>query len=206
MSCSRRRRRRNEHAGIEHRPSPRSPSRSSGVAAGNTALCSVGRSGNDLHYRGYDILEVAETCEFEEIAYLLIHGKLPNTHELAAYKTKLKSLRGDPGAGARHPRAASTSHAPHGRHAHGRFRARLRAARSQRPQRLGRARDRRPPGGELRVDALLLVSLLAQQPPHPRGNRRRLRGRSLPASAAPSPARPELGARHAHLAQPLRRT
>jgi len=68
----------------------------SGVAAGNTALCSVGRSGNDLHYRGYDILEVAETCEFEEIAYLLIHGKLPNVPELAAYKTKLKNLRGIP--------------------------------------------------------------------------------------------------------------
>jgi 2-methylcitrate synthase len=68
----------------------------SGVAAGNTALCSVGRTGNDLHYRGYDILEVAETCEFEEIAYLLIHGKLPNVQELAAYKTKLKNLRGIP--------------------------------------------------------------------------------------------------------------
>ena len=50
----------------------------SGVAAGNTALCTVGRTGSDLHYRGYDILDVAETCEFEEIAYLLVHGKLPN--------------------------------------------------------------------------------------------------------------------------------
>ena len=68
----------------------------SGVTAGNTALCTVGRSGNDLHYRGYDILEVAETCEFEEIAHLLIHGKLPNQAELAAYKSKLKSLRGLP--------------------------------------------------------------------------------------------------------------
>src|SRR6187397_3739411 len=68
----------------------------SGVTAGNTALCTVGRSGNDLHYRGYDILEVAETCEFEEIAYLLIHGKLPNAAELAAYRTKLKNLRGIP--------------------------------------------------------------------------------------------------------------
>ena len=68
----------------------------SGVTAGNTALCSVGQSGNDLHYRGYDILEVAETCEFEEIAYLLIHGKLPNAPELAAYKAKLKNLRGIP--------------------------------------------------------------------------------------------------------------
>jgi 2-methylcitrate synthase len=66
----------------------------SGVAAGNTALCTVGRSGNDLHYRGYDILEVAETCEFEELAHLLIHGKLPNRAELAAYKTKLRGLRG----------------------------------------------------------------------------------------------------------------
>ena len=68
----------------------------SGVTAGNTALCTVGRSGNDLHYRGYDILEFAETCEFEEIAHLLIHGKLPNQAELAAYKSKLKSLRGLP--------------------------------------------------------------------------------------------------------------
>jgi 2-methylcitrate synthase len=68
----------------------------SGVTAGNTALCTVGRSGNDLHYRGYDILDVAEHCEFEEIAHLLVHGKLPNKAELAAYKTKLKRLRGIP--------------------------------------------------------------------------------------------------------------
>ncbi|HQR54392.1 MAG TPA: 2-methylcitrate synthase [Burkholderiaceae bacterium] len=68
----------------------------SGVVAGNTALCTVGRTGNDLHYRGYDILDVAEACEFEEIAHLLVHGKLPNKPELAAYKAKLKSLRGLP--------------------------------------------------------------------------------------------------------------
>ncbi|HEX7688100.1 MAG TPA: 2-methylcitrate synthase [Burkholderiaceae bacterium] len=68
----------------------------SGVAAGNTALCSVGRTGNDLHYRGYDILDVAEVCEFEEIAHLLVHGKLPTTAELAAYKAKLKAMRGLP--------------------------------------------------------------------------------------------------------------
>ncbi len=68
----------------------------SGVAAGNTALCTVGRTGNDLHYRGYDILDFATTCEFEEIAHLLVHGTLPNRAELAAYKTKLKSLRGVP--------------------------------------------------------------------------------------------------------------
>jgi 2-methylcitrate synthase len=68
----------------------------SGVTAGNTALCSVGKTGNDLHYRGYDILDVANTCEFEEIAYLLVHGKLPNAAELKGYKNKLKSLRGLP--------------------------------------------------------------------------------------------------------------
>ncbi|AVG17117.1 MULTISPECIES: bifunctional 2-methylcitrate synthase/citrate synthase [Chromobacteriaceae] len=68
----------------------------SGVAAGNTALCTVGRSGNDLHYRGYDILDLADKAEFEEVAYLLVHGKLPNQAELAGYKKKLKSLRGLP--------------------------------------------------------------------------------------------------------------
>ena len=68
----------------------------SGVTAGNTALCSVGRTGNDLHYRGYDILDIADACEFEEIAHLLVHGKLPNRAELAAYKTRLKVLRGLP--------------------------------------------------------------------------------------------------------------
>ncbi len=68
----------------------------SGVAAGNTALCSVGKTGNDLHYRGYDILDVATTSEFEEIAYLLVHGKLPNSGELKGYKAKLRSMRGLP--------------------------------------------------------------------------------------------------------------
>ena len=70
----------------------------SGTAAGNTALCTVGRTGNDLAYRGYDILDLATTSEFEEIAHLLVHGKLPNRAELAAYKAKLKSLRGLPAA------------------------------------------------------------------------------------------------------------
>jgi len=68
----------------------------SGVAAGSTALCTVGRSGNDLNYRGYDILDIAEQCEFEEIAHLLVHEKLPNRAELAAYKKKLTALRGLP--------------------------------------------------------------------------------------------------------------
>ena len=70
----------------------------SGVTAGNTALCTVGRTGNDLHYRGYDILDIATQCEFEEIAYLLVHEKLPNRIELAAYKKKLKGLRMLPAA------------------------------------------------------------------------------------------------------------
>src|ERR1700732_2147154 len=68
----------------------------SGVVAGNTALCTVGRTGDDLHYRGYDILDVAETCEFEEIAHLLVHGSLPSSSELRNYKAKLKALRGLP--------------------------------------------------------------------------------------------------------------
>ena len=65
----------------------------SGVVAGTTALCTVGRTGNDLHYRGYNILEIAEACEFEEIAYLLIHGKLPTMAELTTYKGKLREGR-----------------------------------------------------------------------------------------------------------------
>jgi 2-methylcitrate synthase len=68
----------------------------SGIPAGNTALCTVGRTGNDLNYRGYDILDIAEVCEFEELAHLLVHGALPNTAELAAYKSKLRALRGLP--------------------------------------------------------------------------------------------------------------
>ncbi|HEY2808542.1 MAG TPA: 2-methylcitrate synthase [Steroidobacteraceae bacterium] len=68
----------------------------SGVTAGNTALCTVGRTGNDLHYRGYDILEIANRCEFEEIAYLLIYGRFPNRAELSAYKGKLRAQRGIP--------------------------------------------------------------------------------------------------------------
>jgi 2-methylcitrate synthase len=70
----------------------------SGVTAGNTALCTVGRTGNDLHYCGYDILDLADKCEFEEVAHLLVHGKLPTASELKAYKGKLRSLRGIPAA------------------------------------------------------------------------------------------------------------
>ena len=70
----------------------------SGTPAGNTAICTVGRTGNDLHYRGYDILEFADIAEFEEIAYLLIHGELPNAHQLMEYKRLLQSMRDLPSA------------------------------------------------------------------------------------------------------------
>ncbi|HWI38342.1 MAG TPA: 2-methylcitrate synthase [Burkholderiales bacterium] len=77
-------------------PKPKKSVALSGVAAGNTALCSVGRTGNDLHYRGYDILDFADEAQFEEVAYLLVHEKLPTRDELKKYKEKLRSLRGLP--------------------------------------------------------------------------------------------------------------
>jgi len=79
-------------------PKPKKSVALSGVPAGNTALCTVGRSGNDLHYRGYDILDFADEAEFEEVAYLLVHERLPNAAELSAYKAKLRGLRGLPAA------------------------------------------------------------------------------------------------------------
>jgi 2-methylcitrate synthase len=79
-------------------PKPKKSVALSGVTAGNTALCTVGRTGNDLAYRGYDILDIATTCEFEEIAHLLVHGKLPTMSELRAYKARLRSMRGLPAA------------------------------------------------------------------------------------------------------------
>src|SRR5271157_372081 len=84
-----------------HTPAAFKPKKSvalSGTPAGNTALCTVGHSGNDLHYRGYDIADLAANCEFEEVAYLLVHGKLPNAAELAAYKASLRPLRSLPAA------------------------------------------------------------------------------------------------------------
>src|SRR5206468_7579379 len=70
----------------------------SGVVAGNTAICTVGQSGNDLHYRGYDIADLAANATYEEVAHLLIHERLPNRAELSAYSDKLKKLRGLPAA------------------------------------------------------------------------------------------------------------
>ena len=80
----------------ETAPKPKKSVALSGVVAGNTALCTVGRTGNDLHYRGYDILDFAEEAEFEEIAYLLVHEKLPTREELKKYKARLQGLRGLP--------------------------------------------------------------------------------------------------------------
>nr|WP_244487087.1 2-methylcitrate synthase [Devosia sp. Leaf420] len=77
-------------------PKPKKSVALSGVVAGNTALCTVGRTGNDLHYRGYDILDLAQNCEFEEVAHLLVHGTLPTASELKAYKANLKRMRGLP--------------------------------------------------------------------------------------------------------------
>ena len=83
----------------EASPAPFKPKKSvalSGTAAGETAICTVGQSGNDLHYRGYDIADLATHCEFAEVAHLLIHGKLPTAGELAAYKKRLLGLRSLP--------------------------------------------------------------------------------------------------------------
>jgi 2-methylcitrate synthase len=81
---------------LPNAPKPKKSVALSGVTAGNTALCTVGRTGNDLHYRGYDILDFADEAQFEEVAYLLVHEKLPTARELAAYKATLKKLRGLP--------------------------------------------------------------------------------------------------------------
>src|SRR5690606_16152752 len=82
----------------QHTFKPKKSVALSGVPAGNTALCTVGKSGNDLHYRGYDILDLAEGATFEEVAYLLIHGALPSGAQLRAYRNKLIGLRGLPQA------------------------------------------------------------------------------------------------------------
>ncbi len=116
----------------------------SGVTAGNTALCTVGKTGNDLHYRGYDILELADQCEFEEVAHLLVHGKLPTRAELEGYKAKLKALRGLPASVKAALEQLPASSPPDGRDAHRRVGAGLHPAGKRRPQPSRRARHRRP--------------------------------------------------------------
>ena len=133
----------------------------SGVTAGNTALCTVGRTGNDLHYRGYDILDVADTCEFEEIAYLLVHGTLPTRAELSWLQGEAEVAarfagRGEDGAGGAAGRLASD-----GCDAHRGVGAWLRAAGEGRSESAGRARHRRPADGVPRIGAAVLVPLRA---------------------------------------------
>ena len=111
------------------KPAPKKSVALSGVIAGDTALCTVGRTGNDLHYRGYDILDVAETCEFEEIAYLLVHGSLPTLSELRNYKAKLKALRGLAARGVADAGIAARRRASDGCPQKRRLRARLHPAR-----------------------------------------------------------------------------
>ena len=143
----------------------------SGVPAGNTALCTVGKSGNDLHYRGYDILDLAEHCEFEEVAHLLIHGKLPTRDELAAYKTKLKALRGLP-ANVRTVLEAL----PAASHPMDVMRTGVSALGCTLPEKEGHtvsgARDIADKLlASLQLDSPLLVSLQPQRRTHPAGNR-----------------------------------
>src|SRR5690606_7016460 len=171
----------------------------SGVLAGNTALCTVGRTGNDLHYRGYDILDIADRCEFEEIAYLLIHGKLPTQTELDGYKLKLSRLRGLPAMvknvleqlpAATHPMDVMRTGVD----------ARLRAAREGGSQSRGRSRYRGSAHRESRLDAHVLVPLQHFGQTDRCRDRRRFDRRTLLASASRSaPVRP-VGQRDACLA------
>ncbi len=114
----------------------------SGVPAGNTALCSVGKSGNDLHYRGYDILDIAGKCDFEEIAYLLIHGKLPNRCRAQGLQGQTQEPAWPARDRARCPGAAAGFEPSHGRDAYRRLGLGLQPAGEGRPQCRWRARHR----------------------------------------------------------------
>ena len=177
----------------------------SGVTAGNTALCTVGRTGNDLAYRGYDILDIADTCEFEEIAHLLVHGKLPTARRAPRVQGQAPQSARTARAREGDPRAHSGGGAPDGRDAHGRVGARDGAAGEGRPQRARRARHRRPAAGLARLDAALLVPLEPQRQADRGRDRRRLDRRPLPAPAARRGAEAAVGSGDAHVAHPLRR-
>ena len=174
-----------------------------GITAGNTALCTVGHTGNDLHYRGYDILDVAEHCEFEEIAYLLVHGALPNLAQLTAYKAKLRALRGLP----RVVREVLEA-LPAATHPMDVLRTGISALGCALPEKedhnVGRRpRYRGPHHGVRRIDAAVLVSLDAERPPYRRRNVRRQHRRAFPASAAWRSAVTRLGAGDAHEPDPV---
>jgi 2-methylcitrate synthase len=170
----------------------------SGVAAGNTALCTVGRTGNDLHYRGYDILDIADVCEFEEIAYLLVHGKLPNIAELAGYKAKLKAMRGLPA-----PVKAALEALPGAAHPMDVMRTGLVRRRCGRHHPSRGARYRGPPDGCLRPMLLYRVT----EPPTA-AYRRRDRRRLIAPCTRRAGSRPPAGmssTRHAETSIFLRR-
>ena len=150
-----------EDAMTDVKPAPKKSVALSGVVAGNTALCSVGRSGNDLHYRGYDILDVAGVCEFEEIAHLLVHGSLPTRSRTRQLQGQAEIAARPAARGAEHARTIAGGGASDGRDALRRLGARLRAAGEPRPQSARRARHRRPPDGLARLDAALLAPLRA---------------------------------------------
>ncbi len=177
----------------------------SGIAAGTTALCTVGRSGNDLHYRGYDILDIAEQCEFEEIAHLLVHERLPTRTELAAYKKKLRSLRGLPAPVKTTLEQISASAHPMDVLRTGCSAARRGGSGEGRSQHHRSTRHRRPPDGFARLDAALLASLQPRQAPHRGRDRRRFDRWSFPAPAARQAGKAAVGEIHAHLAESLRR-
>ena len=177
----------------------------SGTPAGNTSLCTVGHNGNDLHYRGYDIHDLARHCEFEEVAWLLIHGKLPNTVELTAYKTTLPNPRSLPLPSSRHsssfrpPPIPWTCSAPA---------SPCSAASALKPadhNEEGARGNRRPPPRLPRLHAPLLAPLRPQRPTHRGRIRRRIHRRALPASAARRAPLRRVGRRHAGLAHSLRR-
>ena len=144
---------------MDIKPAPKKSVALSGVIAGNTALCTVGRTGNDLHYRGYDILDVADTCEFEEIAYLLVHGSLPTRRNSRNYKAKLKALRGLPLAVRQ-----TLELLPAAAHPMDVLRSGVSALGCILPEahdhnRAGRARHCRPADGLARIDAAVLAPL-----------------------------------------------
>ena len=167
----------------------------SGVTAGNTALCTVGRTGNDLHYRGYDILDIAEPCEFEEIAYLLVHGKLPNARRARrATRRKLDALRGLPGRGAQR----CSSSIPASAHPMDVMRTGVSALGCVLPEK----DDHNAPGARDIADRLMasLGSMLLywyhfshDGTAHRRRDRRRLDRRAFPAPAARAPAAGDRG-------------
>ena len=173
-----------------------------GQSAGQTALCTVGKTGTGLTYRGYDISELAEGATFEEVAHLILYGELPNKKQLDAYKAKLKKLRVS--AEVRERRAGENSEdgASDGRHAHRLLVSRQRRARSGLQPAAGR-------GGQVAVDAprhhQLLVPLQSRWRAHRNGNQRGFARRALPAPASRQEPERTGPARDGCVADPLRR-